>query len=185
MLQRTGPAGLVSGTRAQLRAICEKSTLPDIGPQKGVEELGALTGVRRYEGTRLQALTTACAPCTPRPRPARLQPAAQSHPSHPTSAKEKAGRPRQASALLVFLGSWLPQEGVAALGCQAAWAGRGDGRRATSPFCYVGAPSTGPMAQVAREGCHCRTTMFGFLGTCHKRGTGRAASPHRPNKPRQ
>lgn len=44
---RPGP-----GTRAQLRAICEKSTLPDIGPQKGVEELGCAYG--GYEGTGVQ-----------------------------------------------------------------------------------------------------------------------------------
>lgn len=49
--QRAAP-GL--GTRAQLRAICEKSTLPDIRPQKGVEERGGLTGPRGYEGTGVQ-----------------------------------------------------------------------------------------------------------------------------------
>lgn len=124
-------------------------------------------GLRGYGGTRVPGYkvtclttTTACAPCTPRPRPARLQPAAQSHPSHPTFCS-KGGSPKTSLLPLGFFGI------VAAPGRGGALAGWVDGLGERRPCCYVGPPR---LVQWFREGVTARTALFGFLGTCHKRG---------------
>lgn len=135
-------------------------------------------GLRGHGGTRVPGYkvtclttTTACAPCTPRPRPARLQPAAQSHPSHPTFCS-KGGSPKTSLLPFGFFGI------VAAPGRGGALVGWVDGLGEQRPFCYVGPPSAGPMVQGR---CHCPHGPVRVSWDLPQKGTGRAASPHRPN----
>lgn len=131
--------------------------------------------LRGYEGTGVQGYMPHHRLRTLHTQAQTRSPAARSSkpPLPPHLCKRKAGRPRQASALLVFLGSWRPQEGVV-----GGERGRGTGGEQRPPSVYVGSPR---LVQWPREGVTAARAMFGLLGTCHKRGTGRAASPHRPN----